>query len=214
MSAPSSVETSTSTGSGDWPNRRGVVDQPRPLSAAGLLPAGPLSHVSLGDEVVGRAPNSGWTVRDHPPTHTRKGKKNTQTTGEGRGSQFFSSYLLESFCFFFLFCFCFSPQNIKRSLSLPYSSWYWLGEWRIFRLIGGVLKKKRQKQLFFPLLSDHHHFTSAAAENSSICLILQENELGKQKTFYPLLCSLFIIPTLNDLFLKYCFFSPRMDLFN
>lgn len=117
MSAPSSVETSTSTGSGDWSNRRGVVVQPRPLCC--WSPPRPPPPPRRGS---GRAPNSGWTVRDHPPTHTRKRKriKNSWRREREPGC---SSYLLESSCFF-LFYF-FPPKHIKEPLCLtaPDTDW-------------------------------------------------------------------------------------------
>lgn len=59
MCAPSSVETSTSTGSGDWLNREGawLVDKPLPLNPA----SNPALHSHTGDlpalsEPLGRVP--------------------------------------------------------------------------------------------------------------------------------------------------------------
>lgn len=100
MSAPSSVETSTSTGSGDWLNweERGLLtslflsasfhpalhshpDGPPALSE-------PLRHV-LRRWGLGWPTNTGWTVRDH---------QNPESTGEGEGASLF-------FLFYFLFVF-------------------------------------------------------------------------------------------------------------
>lgn len=128
MSAPSSVETSTSTGSGDWLNREGagLVDQPLPLLPASILPlrshtddppalSEPLRRV-LRRWGLGRPPKTGWTVRDH------QSPKLLRRDGGATLFFFFSSvfFLLDSLFVFFFF---FPKQN---GASLPYRSWYWL----------------------------------------------------------------------------------------
>lgn len=119
MSAPSSVETSTSTGSGDWLNREGagLVDQPLPLLPASILPlrshtddppalSEPLRRV-LRRWGLGRPPKTGWTVRDHQsPKLLRR---------DGGATLFFFFLLFFFFSILYLYFFFFSKT--KRSLS-------------------------------------------------------------------------------------------------
>lgn len=105
MFAPSSVETSTSTGSGDWLNWEGRGLLTSLFLSAGFHPAlhshaddppalsEPLRHV-LRRWGLGWLSNTGWTVWDH---------QSPETTGEGGGSQlvFFSSWFF--ICFFLFF---------------------------------------------------------------------------------------------------------------
>lgn len=120
MSAPSSVETSTSTGSGDWLNREGagLVDQPLPLLPASILPlrshtddppalSEPLRRV-LRRWGLGRPPKTGWTVRDHqsPKLLRRDG-----------GATLFFFFFFYFFSSRFFICIFFFFSKTKRSLS-------------------------------------------------------------------------------------------------
>lgn len=124
MSAPSSVETSTSTGSGDWLiwERRGLLTSL--FLSAGFHPAlhshtddppalsEPLRRV-LGRWGLGWPPNTGWTVWDH---------QSPETTEEGRGGgQLVLFFFLSFFSWFFSCIFFFPKQN---GASLPYRSRY------------------------------------------------------------------------------------------
>ena len=124
MCAPSSVETSTSTGSGDWLNREGgVAGWQASSSQPGFQSRPPFPHRRPASPLwasgarswrrggLGRAPDTGWTVMGSPEPRNYWG---------GRGSHLFF------FCLFFFFFdslfvilnFFFLPQNKTEPLCL------------------------------------------------------------------------------------------------
>lgn len=118
MSALSSVETSTSTGSGDWLNQgeRGLLTSL--FLFAGFHPALRSHHTddppALSEplrRVLRRRglrwpPAMGWTVWDHP---------SPETTGESGGASLFFvfSFLCFSFSFLFDSLFVFFPKQME-----------------------------------------------------------------------------------------------------
>lgn len=130
-SAPSSVETSTSTGSGDWLKCKG-----RDLSTSLFLSAGFLPVLRFPN----RRPASPLWASQTCPEETRVGATayhgmNSMGSLEprnywgGRGSQLVSSSSFFFFFFFFLILYLYFFFPKQNGASLPYRSWYWLCEY-------------------------------------------------------------------------------------
>ena len=130
MCAPSSVETSTSTGSGDWLNQEGRDLLTSLFLSAGFLPA-LRSHTDdppalseplrclLRRRGLGWTPYTGWTVWGH---------QSPETTGEGVGASlfFFPFFFFLILYLFFVFVFQNKMEPFALSLLiLTVRVWRW-----------------------------------------------------------------------------------------
>lgn len=172
MSAPSSVETSTSTDSGDWLNQEGagLVDQPLPLCRPPSCP--PFPHRRPTSPLWASWGDEGWgdrLTRDEQYGITRT-QKLLRRVGEG-ASLFFFFFLLDSLFVFVFF------QNKTEPLCLiapdtdcvrmEVSLCTWVGVclllvlFKLFWQLGGREEEDQQRNkdnstLLFLLLLHHH----------------------------------------------------------